>query len=319
MLPARPAKTHQGVRGDVVAPLYRNFLNGVGHVFYSNRKKPFGNGFWGLPDPRSSRNSVGQNIKLLTHRRGIERLVTLGAKNLWEKLWAQTTQQHVGIGDSQRPAVAVTSRARVGTRRIGAHPQTRPIKMQNRPATRGHRMNVNHGSPHPHPRHLRFMSALKLTCVMRHVGGSTAHVETDQSIKTRCLSGTHHAHHATRRPRKQSIFALKMVSIGQATVGLHKHEPRPLPIGTQLAIYLVYVTSQNRGQVSINHRGVAPRYQFHEGANFVAHRDLRKSDFSSQSSKRRFVFGVAITVEQSNSHRIKTISFCFLQGCTRCF
>ena len=152
--------------------------------------------------------------------------------------------------------------------------------MQDRPAAGGHRVNMNHGGPHSHPGYLGFVGAFKLTGVMGDIGRGAAHVETNQPIKTCCLSGTYHAHHATRRPRKQSIFALKMVSIGQAPVGLHKHEPRTLPIGAQLAIYLVYVTSQNRGQVSINHRGVAARYQFHEGANFVAHRDLRKSDFS---------------------------------------
>ena len=227
VLPTGPTKTLQGVFGHVVAAGHRYFFDRIGHLLHGDVHKALGH--------RLHRHVGGcrrcgfdlrqQGIKARAHRSRVQGLVTARAKHMGEMLGLDFAQQHIGIGQGQGATPAVTGRAGVGPGALWPHPKPRPVKLQQRTATRGHGVDAHHRGAHAHPCYLGFKLALKLTGKMTHVGGRAAHVKANhprRAVQTlamgkRQLGRARHAHNAARRAGQNRVLALERMGIGQAT------------------------------------------------------------------------------------------------------
>ena len=183
VLATSSTKTLQGVFGHVVATGHRYFLDRIGHLLHSDVHKALGH--------RLHRHVGGcrrcgldlrqQRIKARAHRSRVQGLVTARSKHMGEMRGLDFAQQHIGIGQGQRAATAVTGRSWVGSCALRTHPKPRTIKLQQRAPTRGHGVDAHHGRAHAHPCHLGFELALKLTRKMAHVSRGAAHVKADHA------------------------------------------------------------------------------------------------------------------------------------------
>ncbi len=109
---------------------------------------------------------------------------------------------------------------------------------------------------------------------------------------------------------------MKCVRVGEASVGLHKHQAGTVLVVTELLIYLRYVAAQNRRQVGVDDCGVASRDDFHQCADFVADRYLFEAEFSCDVRETRFVVSVSITVEENYGNGIESVGTGLLQSLT---
>ena len=75
-------------------------------------------------------------------RRCIELLVTVGAKNAREVIGLQTTQDEIGVGNGQRPSLAVARGPWITACRLWADNQHSVVKKQPAAATRRDSVDV---------------------------------------------------------------------------------------------------------------------------------------------------------------------------------
>ena len=117
-------------------------------------------------------------------------------------------------------------------------------------------MNAHHGRANPHSADFRVEGAFVLARKMAYVGGGAAHVEADELGVPGRLRGARHADDAACRTRENRVLALEMMCLGQPARALHEKKRHA---GHQMR-HLIHIAPQNRRQVGIHHRGVAPRY-----------------------------------------------------------
>ena len=158
-------------------------------------------------------------------RAGVQRLVAALAEDLGEVARLYPAEQHVGVGDGQRAAVAVARGAGVGARRVRADPVTAAVEVQDRTAAGRHRVDRQHRGAHPDPGDLRLVLPLELPRVVRHVGGRPAHVEADHPAEARRRGRPRHAHDAAGRAGQDRVLAAEAGRVGQPAVGLHEQQP----------------------------------------------------------------------------------------------
>ena len=228
-------------------------------------------------------------------------------------------QQHIGIGQGQRAATAVTGRSWVGSCALRTHPKPRTIKLQQRAPTRGHGVDAHHGRAHAHPCHLGFELALKLTRKMAHVSRGAAHVKANHpggAVQTlamgkRQLCRAGHAHNAARRARQNRVLALKRMGIGQAARRLHEVQGH----ARHLTGHLLDIAAQDGRQIRVHHRGVATADPLHQGAGLVRGAHLGEAQLARPLRRLRLVRGVTVTMHEHNGHTAQTAPMGGLQLC----
>ena len=214
-------------------------------------------GLCGRPVAASiSRASFGESAQ---HDAAVERLVAARAKDPRKVFGLHTAQHHVRIGQSKRPAAPVARRPGVRAGRIGADAQPCAVKMQDRSAARGHRVDAHHRRAHAHAGNERFEFTLVLAGEVRDVSGGASHVEADHAVETGPKAGARHADNAAGRPRQDRVLSLKAPRIGETAVALHEEQPSARQLGGDLT----NVSPQDRRQVGIDHRRVAARHELH--------------------------------------------------------
>jgi hypothetical protein len=293
MLPACAAKALQGVARHVVAPRHRDFLDGVGHLLHRDLDETVRHIFGGAA------GLLGQFFKVPAHHLGIQRLVRIRSKHRGEKPRLHLAHHHVGIGHGQRPAPAVTGRTRVGPRALRPHPKPRTVIGQQGAAACRHGVDAHHGRTHAHTRHLGFELALELPGKVRHIGGRAAHVKTNHLVVPRQLGRAGHTHNAARRAAQDGVLARKHLGVGQTARRLHEHQFHT----RHFAGHLVHIAAQDRRQIRVHHRGVAPADQLHHRAGLVRGADLREADFTRQTRRHLLVRRVPPAVHEHHRHR----------------
>ena len=208
-------------------------------------------------------------------------------------------QHDVGVGHGERPAAAVAGRPRIGAGAVGPDAVFRAVEMQDGAAAGRHRVDLHHRRAHPHPGDQRLEGALVLAGIVGHVGRGAAHVEADQLAEAGHLRRAHRPDDAARRAGEDRILALEPARIGESAVGLHEHERGIADLGSDP----VDVAAQDRRQVGVDHRGVAPPHQLHQRADLVADRDLGEADLPAQGGDPLLVAGVAVAVHEQDGDR----------------
>ena len=292
VLAASATKTLQGVARHVVAARHRNFFDRVGHLLHRDLHKTFGQALGALAHLR------GQIGKTRPHHRCVQRLVAGRAKHRRKPLRLQLAQQHIGVGHRERAAAPVAGRAGVGTGAVRPHPQAGAVELQHRATACRHRVDGHHRRAQAHTGHLGFKLALKSAGKVRHVGGRAAHVKADHPLAARLLRGARHADNAAGRAGQNRVLASKGLRIGQPARGLHEQQRHARHLGR----HLVHIAAQDRREVGVHHRGVAPAHQLHQRAGGVAAADLGKAHLGRNAGRRLFVRGVAVAVHEDNRH-----------------
>ncbi len=194
VLAAGAAEAIERVTRHVIATLHGNLLDRVRHVLDRDLDEAVGDFLRAL-----AADLLRQIIEIVAHGLRIERLVLGWPEDLREEIGDQFPDHHIGIGHRQRPAAAVTSRARIGAGAIGADAETRAVEMQDRAAAGGDRVNEHHGRAHAHAGDFGLKRALVFAVEMGDICRCAAHVEADQPVEAGLLSRFRHADHATGR------------------------------------------------------------------------------------------------------------------------
>ena len=147
----------------------------------------------------------------------VQGLIRLRAKHLGEIARLDFTQHHIGICDRQRSAPPVAGRAGVSPCAAGAYPKSFTVKRQDGSPTRRHGVDAHHRCTQADPGNLGLELPLKLSGVMRDIGGRTAHIKTNDLVVACNRCGSGHANNAACRSAKDRVLSLKGVCIGQAT------------------------------------------------------------------------------------------------------
>ncbi len=226
MLAAGTAETVQGVAGDVVAPLHRDFLDRVRHVLDRDLQIAVGDLDRTSAIAGGVVNLLCQRLELLVHRRGVKRRVLMRTEDVGEEVRLQLAEHDVAVGHRQRTAATVAGGAGIGARALRPDPVAGSVEETDRAAARRDRVDHHHRRPHAHAGHQRLEGALVFAVVVSHVRRGPAHVEGDDALEPRLGRGLDRADDAARGARQDGVLALKQMGVGQPAVRLHEHQPR---------------------------------------------------------------------------------------------
>ena len=299
MLRPGAAETAKGVFGHIVTALHRDLLDRIGHVLDGDLKKAFGHLLRGHAATSGLVDLVSQLPELLAHDRHIQRLVCIGPEHAREVLGLDLAEHDIAVGHAQRPSVAVAGRSRIGAGRFRADAKTRAVEAEDGTAAGGHGMDAHHRRAHAHAGHLSLEGTFELPGVVTDIGGSTAHVEADQAVKTGGTGRFHHADHAAGRAREDRILSGEATRLGQPTAGLH--ELQAVGAGVQLLqgrLDAIHIAAQDRRQIGIDNGGIAARNQLHQRTGLVRQGNLGKADLSRQLTGETLVTGMAVAVQK---------------------
>ena len=264
VLPAGPAEALQREPGGVMALFQRHLLDRVGHVGDRDAQKTL------RGHPRIlTRHQFGE---FRPHDIAVQRLIGIGAENGGEVPGLDLPHHHVRVRHRQRPTPPVTGRAGSRTGAVRPDPVARAVEMQHRTATGRHGVDRHHGRTDAHAGHRRLERPLERAVVERHVGRCAAHVEADDPVEPRPLRRARRADDAAGRAGQDRVLAAERRRLRQPATRLHEIQ---LHAG-QLARHLVDVAPQDRRQIGVDHRRVAPRNDPQQRARRVAGRDLGK-------------------------------------------
>lgn len=180
MLPSRPAKRRQPVLGRIVPFRLGNTPDRARHGLVGDRQKPVRH----LVHPHVlARLAVDLPRQLPQHalaRRGIQPLVLVLPKDLWEKPRQQPAQVQIRVGDRRGPAFPVTRRTGVRAGGLGADDEQPVLEEEHGPAAGGDGVDVELGGLDRDAggRRLKRVVVAPLA-VARHVGAGAAHVKAD--------------------------------------------------------------------------------------------------------------------------------------------
>ena len=189
MLPSGSTKTLKRIRRDIMAALYADFLDRIGHILHSDIQKPLRH----ILHITFQAMISCQSFESRDSRASIQRQCARCTKNSREIIRTERTQYHIAICNGQRPAAAVAGWPRIGAGAFRPHLEPAITVTANRTATSRHRVDVHHRCPHPHAGHIGFKTALKFAREMTDIGGGATHVKANQLIKTCVLASLHHA------------------------------------------------------------------------------------------------------------------------------
>ena len=272
-------KTTESVTGNIIATLHRYTLDGVCHVLYRDSEKSPGYRLCIGTAAGGIAYLIGQQRELLLHQLQIQRLIGTGTEHAGKVVRLQSAEHQVAVGDGQGATIAVTGGTGKSTGRFRPYPVAGTVELEHRAPASSHGVYPHHRRTQPHTGHFGFEGPFKLSGEMADISGSSSHIEADQPVESRRLTGAHHTDHATCRSGKDRILALKVAGIGQTAIGLHKHQAAPgsgYPI--QRSVDTIHVAPQNRGEVGVHDGGVPPAHQLHQRTDPGAHRNLGKTD-----------------------------------------
>ena len=130
-----------------------------------------------------------------------------------------------------------------------------------------------------------------------------------------------HADDAAGRARQQRVLALEARGPrSRPAVRLHEQQAGPAVavsrVGNRAGVSArlgpgdpgldpIDVAAQDRRQVGVDHGGVAPGHQLHQGADLVAGRHLAEAEVAGQAGRHLLVLGVAVAVDERDGHRVE--------------
>ncbi len=212
------------------------------------------------------------------------------------------TEHHIGIGDGQWAAAAVTGRSGGRARGIGSDAVAAAIEVQDRTTTGRDGMDIEHRRAQPDTGDLRDEHPLVLTREMRYVRGGSTHIEADDPVVSGEFGHSHHADDAARRTGQDGVLTAELSGLGEAAIGLHEHQPHT----GELVGDLLDVAAQHRREIGVHHRGIPARHQFHQRAHLAGQRDLRKSDLTGDAADRLFMFRIQMRMHADNGDSANT-------------
>ena len=155
---------------------------------------------------------------------------------------------------------------------------------------------------HANARHLRLELAFELACVVRRIGRSAAHVETDHPFVAAELRGPSHADDATRRPRQDGVLALEGVRIGEPARGLHEEQLD----ARHFSRNLLDVAPKDGREIGINHGRIPAADELHHRAGFVRSADLRETHLLRDAFGGQFVLAVPVAMQEDDRDAAQT-------------
>ena len=304
MLATGAAEATQGVFGHVVAAMDGDFLDRAGHVLDRDGEEAFGHCLGGLGLGRLALDLGGELGEFLGHGLRVEGFVLVRPEDLGELLGQQLADHQVGVGHRQRPAPAIAGRARIGARRARPDPHSRPVEGQDRAAARRNGMDAHHRRAHAHPGDLGHEGALILAVVVRHIGRGAAHIEGDQPLDAGHGARLDGADNAARRAGQDAVLALEQGCLGEPAVGLHEQQPAAAEFGRDP----VHIAPQDRRQIGVDHGGVAPADQLHQGADQMRDGYLGEADLFGNPGRPRLVIVIAVAVHEDDGRRADAVA-----------
>ena len=224
-------------------------------------------------------------------------------------------KNNVAVSYRQGAASTIAGGAGVGSGRCRADPVSGPVKIDNRSAPGSDGMNMHHRRTHPHSRYHGLEASLKFPVVMGDISGCPAHIKTDEFGIAGHGCRLDHADNTAGRAGKDGILALEQLGIGQAAVGLHKHQFRAgIPGAAELLGDLVDITPQNRRKIGVDNGGIPPGDQFHQGTYPVADRNLGKTDFLRDLGNHDLMLRIPKAMHKNDGHRTDTMVICILHA-----
>lgn len=292
VLAARAAEGGQRVPGDVVALLDRDPLDGVGDVGHGDLEVALGDLFRGAVVAGPLPDLAGEGGEAFADQCVVDGLVAVRAEHPGEMGGLDAAEGDVGVGDGERSAGAVAGGSGFGARRVGAHPVAGAVEVEQRAAARRDGVDVEHGRAQPDSGDLGGEDPFVLAGEVRDVRGGAAHVEADDAVEAGELRHPGHADDATGRTGQDGVLAAELAGFGEASVGLHEHQPHALEfIGDVLD-----VAAQHGRQVGVDHGRVSARDELHQRADLAGERDLREARAGRKLSDGLFVGGVEVAV-----------------------
>ena len=101
------------------------------------------------------------------------------------------------------------------------------------------------------------------------------------------------------RAGEDGVLALETAGVRQAAVGLHEQQADACQFGGDL----IDIPPQDRGQIGVDHGGVAAAHQLHQRAHLVRHRDLAVADGARHRRHLLLMRRVAVAVHEYDSER----------------
>ncbi len=179
MLAARSAKTAHGITAYVVPAFNRDRFDRLRHIVHGNSEEAIGYGTGRHRGAGFAFDLFGKFGEGALDHVLIQRLVAIGTEYMREMRWLNASEHDVAIGHGQWPAFAITGRTGIGAGRFRADLEAAVFEAADRTASGCHSMNMHHRRAHAYAGHYGLEYAFIATVVMRHIGGSTAHVEAD--------------------------------------------------------------------------------------------------------------------------------------------
>ena len=331
MLATGAAEAHERELFRVVAGTQRHMPHSIGHGTHGYGQKVLGElcgvvhvviarlasgDFAG----RVGRHFVRQFREGVAHSCDIEPFIGRGAEHLRETFGQQPAQQHVGIGDGEWPATAITARAGVCTCRSGARRQT-TIGVPQHAATAGsHGVNVEHGHLQGQARQHIHRTSRQVAINERHIGTGAAHVETDESLVTGSTADPLQADQAAGRARQQSVHAAKPRCIREAAMALHERHFGGGECSHAFAKALD-VTLEDGREIGVCQRGVSAWHPTRQRRYLMRGEHLRETRRSRCGSRQQFMAGVRPAMQEADGDRFAAFLACSdqrgLQGMAR--
>ncbi len=303
MLAAGAAEGGQRVLGDVVAALYRDLLDRVRHVGHGDLQEPGGDLLGVSLVPGRGGDVSGEPSEPGPRRVRVQRARAGRAEHVREIRGLHAAEQHVGVGDGGRPAVAVTGWPGPRARRVRAHLVAAALEVQDGPAAGRDRMDGQHRGAHPDAGDLRLVLPLQLPREVGHVGGRAAHVEADDPGKAGRPRRLGHADDAAGRAGQDRVLAAEARRAGKATVGLHEQQPDAAQLGGDL----IHVALEDGRQVGVHHGRVAPCHQPHQRADLVGRAHLREPRLARDRGDPLLVLRVPVPVHADDGGRAEAV------------
>ena len=229
-------------------------------------------------------------------RRSVQRLVFLRAEDGGEKGGLELAQHDIRIGDGERAAAAIGLGAGIGAGAVGADAHAQAVVMQDRAAARRDGVDEHHGGAEAHARDHGFLLAFVEAVEMADIGGGAAHVEANDPVEPGGASRFRRADDAAGGAGEDGVLALEARGVREAAGGLHEVEFRFAP---EAGADAVDVTSEDRGEIGIDHGGVAARDEFLERRDFVADAHLGEAEVAGDGGGAGLMRGIAVAVEEA--------------------
>ena len=205
MLRAGAAEAAQRIAlGDVDPALDRDLLDGIGHVVVGDGEAAMRQLLRRALDAGRFGHLVRQGGEGGADHLGVQRAVGRWPEDVRKEVGQQLADHQVGVGDRERPAAAVAGGAGIGACTLRSDAEALAVEADDRPAARGHGVDLHHRRADAHARDLGVEGALEGAGIVGDVGRGAAHVEADDPVETGQRRGPGGTDDPARRARTGS-------------------------------------------------------------------------------------------------------------------